>query len=182
MRNTRNFDFKKIIAAAVLLAVLFICVRYYMSGEKSAPPPSPFAPPAAGTQTPGHGKNQSASPPARERAAGPHSTSPLADTAEASLTTPAPAARTAEVGSAAPPRAVSFSAAAKGVITGNGVNVRSESRVDAANANVVVKVNKGERVQVLGSEKPANDNKVWYNVKLKDGRTGFVREDLIRIE
>jgi Bacterial SH3 domain. len=73
-------------------------------------------------------------------------------------------------------------AAKSGVITGNGVNIRSESRVDNNNANVVVKVNKGERVQVMGAEKPVNDNKTWYKIKLKDGKTGFVREDLIKVE
>jgi len=72
--------------------------------------------------------------------------------------------------------------AKKGVITGNGVNVRSESRVDANNSNVVVKVNKGDKVDIIGAEKPANDNRQWYNVKLKNGKTGFVREDLIKIE
>ncbi len=70
----------------------------------------------------------------------------------------------------------------KGTITGNGVNIRKESRIDSNNANVIIKMNKGDKVTIIGAEKPINGNKIWYKIKLNDGRTGFVREDLIKIE
>jgi|GEM_PF-6851395 len=66
-----------------------------------------------------------------------------------------------------------------GIISGNAVNVRSGSKIDVKNSNVVCKLNKGDRVEIIGSEKPSNDNHIWYKIRTKDGKTGFVRDDLI---
>lgn len=179
MRNN-GLNLKKIIVAAVVLIVFAMGARYFVTGG-----PSADGIPAAGPKTPPAGSADATAP----RPSPPDASSgalSAAATFEAALTSSAVTEADTSGVAAAPSgrRAVRpvDSAAKSGVITGNGVNIRSESRVDANNANVVVKVNKGERVQVIGAEKPVNDNKTWYNIKLKDGRTGFVREDLIKVE
>lgn len=172
MRNN-GLNLKKIIVAAAVLLFFAIGARYFMAGGPGAVNKIPAGSTEANAPRPSPADVSSGS-------------LPDAATAEASLISSAATEADTSGVAAAPSghRAVRpvDSAAKSGVITGNGVNIRSESRVDANNANVVVKVNKGERVQVIGAEKPVNDNKTWYNIKLKDGRTGFVREDLIKVE
>jgi hypothetical protein len=186
MRNN-SLNLKKMIVAAAVLLVFAIGSRYFMTrgpGADVVPTGGPQAPAVSKTGLP----TDASSVPAETRPA-PRSTSAevlsAPATSEAPLTSSGTPANTSAVHIApAGPRGARpvDSTAKSGVITGNGVNIRSESRVDAGNANVVVKANKGERVQILGAEKPLNDNKTWYKVKLKDGKTGFVREDLIKVE
>jgi cytoskeletal protein RodZ len=185
MRNNR-LNLKKMIVAAAVLLVFAIGTRYFMAGgpgADSVPTAGPNAPAGLNTDSPPGGPTVQTETHSSSRAASAETLSAPA-TSEAALASSA-AANTSGVGIApAGPRGARpvDSAAKSGVITGNGVNIRSESRVDANNANVVVKVNKGERVQVIGAEKPVNDNKTWYNIKLKNGKTGFVREDLVKVE
>lgn len=64
-------------------------------------------------------------------------------------------------------------------IKGSGVNVRSESHIAANNS--IGKVAKGDIFEVLGAEQPTNDKLKWIKIKLKDGKAGFVREDLVEL-
>ena len=166
-----------IVAAAVLL-VFAIGARYFTGG------PGADGVPTAGQKAPaGSADATEPRPSSPDALAGSFSAAATSEAPLTSSTTTAVDTAGVAVAAAGARGARPVDSAAKsGVITGNGVNIRSESRVDASNANVVVKVNKGERVQVIGAEKPVNDNKTWYNIKLKDGRTGFVREDLIKVE
>jgi cytoskeletal protein RodZ len=179
MRNNR-LNLKKMIVAAAVLLAFALGARYFMAGG-----PGTDGIPAAGTKAPVSSVDEvkpGSSPPAASADSLPAS---AANETPLTSSTAASSANTSAVAIApAGPRGARpvDSTAKSGVITGNGVNIRSESRVDANNANLVVKVNKGERVRILGAEKPVNDNKTWYNIKLKDGRTGFVREDLIKVE
>lgn len=185
MRKDNGAFIKKIIFSVIILLIFIYAFRFYAS-----PAPEKNAAPHA-SQT--HGRSESAVKQNDVTDKIPSATAHQASTGEVSVASPAgvqaaPADRTAEkkerpeqAGARQAAKPVETSAK-KGVITGNGVNVRSESRVDANNSNVVVKVNKGEKVDIIGAEKPANDNRQWYNVKLKNGKTGFVREDLIKIE
>lgn len=185
MRNNR-LNLKKMIVAAAVLLFFAIGARYFMAGGPGAdgvPTAVPKAPAGLKTDSPPggspvHDETRPASLTTSAETLSAPATSDVALTSSAAANTSGVALAPAGPRGARP---VDLTAKS-GVITGNGVNIRSESRVDANNVNVVVKVNKGERVQVIGAEKPVNDNKTWYNIKLKDGRTGFVREDLIKVE
>ena len=181
MRNN-GLNLKKMIVAAAVLLVFAIGARYFMAGGPGADGvPAPAEKTTAGPKTdspPGGSLLQAETRPASAETLSASATSEAALVSSSAASTSAVAIAPALQRGARPVD----STAKSGVISGNGVNIRSESRVDANNANVVVKVNKGERVQIIGAEKPVIDNKIWYNIKLKDGRTGFVREDLIKVE
>jgi len=70
--------------------------------------------------------------------------------------------------------------AKRAIVKGSGVNVRSESHIAADNS--LGKFNKGEQFEIIGAEQPAGDNHKWIKVKLKNGKTGFVREDLVELQ
>ncbi len=187
MITRKNNNFKKIIFAAFILLIFIMALRYYLRSDDS--PGSRGASPAVETrdssapakipQSGSANLQPAAAPPQIPKTA--NTAASAAESSEAALNVQTvsaqPAAQPAQhlIKQIEPP-------GKKGIITGNGVNVRRESRIDAANSNVVTKVNKGDHVQIIGAEKPANDNKQWYNIKLKNGKTGFVREDLIKIE
>lgn len=192
MITQKNNKLKKIIFAAILSLFLILALRYFMqsAGDSLNDGAGPKGPaPAVATGSSGPSNKifergaQTASPvdalteASRPTGADSGEVSGAALSAGASLNIKPVSPQSA-------PHLVKQTAPGgdKGIITGNGVNVRRESRIDTTNANVVTKVNKGEQVQILGSEKPANDNKQWYNIKLKNGKTGFVREDLIKIK
>jgi hypothetical protein len=186
MINKKNNNFKKIIFAAIILLVFILALRYYMkndggegipgasllkkAGETGVSDPFQKNPEQKAETVP-----PAANPSRLTETAG--AISGAAASSEASLNVQTVTARPGS-------HSVKQTALAgkKGVITGNGVNLRRESRIDISNSNVITKINKGEQVQIIGAEKPANDNKQWYNIKLKNGKTGFVREDLIKIE
>ena len=180
----KNNNFKKIIFAAFILIIFIMALRYYLRSGDS--PGSRGALPA--------GETRVSSAPAKIPQSGPEHLQPAAAPQQIPKTAYTSAGASESSEAALNVQTVSAQPAAqhlikqieppgkKGVITGNGVNVRRESRIDAANSNVVTKVNKGDQVRIIGAEKPANDNKQWYNIKLKNGKTGFVREDLIKIE
>lgn len=185
MRNNR-LNLKKMIVAAAVLLVFAIGTRYFMPGGPGAegvPTDGPKAPSGSNTDSPTGGPPVQTETRSSSRTTSAESLSAPAASDVSSTSSAAANTSGVDIASTGPRGARLVDSAAKsGVITGNGVNIRSESRIDANNANVVVKVNKGDRVQVIGAEKPVNDNKTWYKIKLKDGKTGFVREDLIKVE
>ena len=189
MITRKNNNFKKIIFAAFILIIFIMALRYYLRsgdspGSRGVLPAGETRVSSAPEKIPQSGSanlQPAAAPPRIPKTVG-STSAETSESSEAALN----AQTTASAQSAAQPAPHLIKQieppGKKGIITGNGVNVRRESRIDAANSNVVTKVNKGDQVQIIGAEKPANDNKQWYNIKLKNGKTGFVREDLIKIE
>lgn len=66
-----------------------------------------------------------------------------------------------------------------GECTGNDVNVRKNAGTNYTNISGWPKLNKGNRVDVLG-EKKVTDGKKWYKIKIAGKYTGYIRSDYIR--
>lgn len=189
MITRKKNNLKRIIFAAFILLILIAALRYFMrSGGGGGAVSRPALPGGETRVSSQSGEITQNRPETIQPAAAVAHTAETAasagaaESSEASLDARALNAKPAAAQPAQHSVKQTEPPGTKGVITGNGVNVRRESRIDAANSNVVTKVNKGEQVQIIGAEKPANDNRQWYNIKLKNGKTGFVREDLIKIE
>ncbi len=188
MITRKKNNLKRIIFAAFILLILIVALRYFMRSGGDGAISRPALPGGETRVSSQSGEIAQNRPENIQPAAAVAHTAETAasagaaESSEASLDARALNAAPAAAQPAQHSVKQTEPPGTKGVITGNGVNVRRESRIDAANSNVVTKVNKGEQVQVIGAEKPANDNRQWYNIKLKNGKTGFVREDLIKIE
>ena len=66
-----------------------------------------------------------------------------------------------------------------GECTGNDVNVRKNAGTNYSNISGWPKLNKGNRVDVLG-EKKGTDGKKWYKIKITGKYIGYIRSDYIR--
>lgn len=66
-----------------------------------------------------------------------------------------------------------------GECTGNDVNVRKNAGTNYTNISGWPKLNKGNRVDILG-EKKGTDGKKWYKIKIAGKYTGYIRSDYIR--
>ena len=66
-----------------------------------------------------------------------------------------------------------------GECTGNDVNVRKNAGTNYSNISGWPKLNKGNRVDVLG-EKKGTDGKKWYKIKIAGKYIGYIRSDYIR--
>lgn len=66
-----------------------------------------------------------------------------------------------------------------GECTGNDVNVRKNAGTNYTNISGWPKLNKGNRVDVLG-EKKGTDGKKWYKIKIAGKYIGYIRSDYIR--
>lgn len=165
---------KKPLIIIVAVALIAVGAKYYIDSRQapSLNAPAKVVPAATGA--------------AADRPAGAEADATAGTTGETSVAAAAPAA----AANPAPPKPlkpekphaaakVDVKNAKRGVVKGNGVNVRTESRITQDNS--IGKANKGDEFEVIGAEQPAGDNHVWIKVRLKNGKTGFIRDDLVEL-